>query len=300
MQVLSDFACHLSQVRGLSPHTVRAYRRDLEQLVDWLVEQGIATGPGDEGVFARLDRTHFRAYLAGRLATKAPSTVMRKLASIRTFYRWLIREGRTEKNPAALMSTPKQRKSLPKALPVDEVFALLTAPEPDDPLGLRDRALFECLYGSGLRVSELVGLEVGDVDLQGRVVRVLGKGSKERVVPLGRKAAGALEAYLAVRGRLADPRRPTSALFLGRRGTALSARQVARRLDRAVRRVALARNVSPHALRHSFATHLLAGGADLRAIQELLGHASLSTTQRYTAVTVERLMEVYDAAHPRA
>ncbi len=300
MRAVDDFLRHLREERGLSPNTVKAYGRDLEQLAGWLVETGLAFDAEDDAVWARLDRRHLRTYLAHRHPRVGPATSMRKLAAIRTFYRWLVREGRAEQNPAALLATPKQRKALPKALAVEEVFALVEGPEADDPLGVRDRAIFECLYGGGLRVSELTGLSLGDVDLEGRSVRVMGKGGKERMVPLGKKAVAALRAYLAVRPRLVNPKRPNDALFLGRRGTRLTPRQVARRLDRTVRKVALARNVSPHALRHSFATHLLAGGADLRAVQELLGHASLSTTQRYTAVTVERLMQVYDRAHPRA
>ena len=301
MSLADRFADHLVREKGASPNTVRAYRRDLGQLVDWLVDEGLATGEDDDTVWARLDRRRLRTWLAHRHGRSSPATVMRKLASLRTFYRWLAREGVVEANPAALLATPKQPRRLPKALPVDEVFALVEAPDDHEILGARDAAILELLYGGGLRVSEATGLKVGDLDLPGASVRVMGKGRKERLVPIGRKAIAALSRWLARRGELLrEGQDDPGALFLGRLGTVLTSRQVARRLDGHVQAVALKRNVSPHALRHSFATHLLGGGADLRAIQELLGHASLSTTQRYTHVSVEHLMQVYDKAHPKA
>jgi integrase/recombinase XerC len=292
---VEGFLAHLGRERGLSPRTLKAYRIDLGQLVAFLEEMG--TG---KVAWPEVTRTHLRAFVARGLAGASPPTVMRKLAALRTFFRWLVAEGVVTSNPAALLATPKQPKRLPRGLNVDDAFALVEAPEGPEVLRLRDRAFLEVLYGGGLRVSELVGLSLGDLDLPGGAARVLGKGRKERLVPLGRKAREALSAYLSRRGELLREGGAEDAVFLGRRGTRLTARQVARRLDGWVRAAALSRNVSPHALRHSFATHLLAGGADLRAIQELLGHRSLSTTQRYTHVSVEHLMKVYDAAHPKA
>jgi integrase/recombinase XerC len=206
----------------------------------------------------------------------------------------------TRNNPARLVSAPRQPKSLPRAVPIDELFALLETPDLRTPAGLRDRAILEVLYGGGLRVSELCGLSIGDWDASENVVRVLGKGRKERIVPLGEKAAAALRAYGDRREELARGRPAGNALFLNHLGGRLTPRGVQKRLDQHVVACALARRVSPHALRHSFATHLLAGGADLRSIQMLLGHAGLATTQRYTAVSFEALQAVYDKCHPRA
>jgi len=291
-EVLS-FAAHLRQT-GASPHTQRAYLGDLAELEGHLAAAGLTVRSA----------THqaIRAHLAALAANQQPSSRARKLASIKALYRYLVRRKLLATSPAKAVRTPKLPKPLPKVLPVDEAFALMESPGRTTPLELRDRAILEVLYGGGLRVSELCSLSVPDWDREGRVLRVLGKSSRERLCPVNAKAARALETYLSRRsellakGRAVDP----SALFLNYRGGRLRARSVARHLDRYVRRCALARKVSPHALRHSFATHLLAGGADVRTIQELLGHASLSTTQRYTHVSWERLQEVYDKAHPRA
>lgn len=296
---IEQFREHLVQEKGASLHTARAYIRDLEMLMEWLVKRGYAESEADRSVWGRVGRNELRAYLAHNYGSAAPATVMRKLASIRTFYRWLARRGEVDQNPAALLATPKQRRGLPKSIPVDEVFALLEAPEDREILGARDKAILEVLYGAGLRVSELVGLDLEDIDLPGGCVRVMGKGGKERLAPVGRKARAALEHWLRRRPELLRNRHER-AVFLGEHGTRLTSRSIARRLDRIVRIVALRRNISPHSLRHSFATHLLGSGADLRAIQELLGHSSLSTTQKYTDVSVEHLMAVYDDAHPKA
>ena len=214
-----------------------------------------------------------------------------------------VATGRVSSNPARTVRSPKLPTRLPHVLPVDEVFAVLAVPGKDGPLGLRDRALFELLYGSGLRVSEACGLDVDDLDLSARSVRVLGKGRKERLCPMNPGCVAALRRWLERRGELlTGPARgqDPAALFLNHRGGRLTSRSVARHLDRTVLQLALQRRVSPHALRHSFATHLLAGGADVRCIQEILGHASLSTTQRYTQVSIEQLQAVYDRAHPHA
>jgi integrase/recombinase XerC len=231
-------------------------------------------------------------------------TLARKLSTLRSLYRYLVREGLSAANPARGVASPRRPKKLPTVLPEEEVAALVEAPEAGAPLALRDRAFLELLYASGLRVSELTGLSLGDLDLAAGTVRVLGKRRKERIVPVGRRALEAIDRYLdQARPALAagpDHARAGDALFLNWRGGRLSARSVARALDKWVLAAGLPRHVHPHVLRHCFATHLLANGADLRGIQELLGHASLSTTQRYTHLDWKRLAAVYDEAHPRA
>jgi integrase/recombinase XerC len=292
---LSKFRDYLAKSRGYSPHTVRAYLHDLGKFEAYLASQGATL----------LQATHpmIRSHLSLLTVEGAPRSRARALASIKSLYRYLVRQGLLAQSPAKATKSPKLPQPLPKVLPVDEVFALLDSPSPKTALGLRDRAILELLYGAGLRVSELCGLSLGDLDLGERVVRVFGKGSKERINPLHDKAISVIERYLARRGELASKAKGTSrteAIFLNYRGGRLTPRSIARHLDRYVLQLALARKVSPHALRHSFATHLLAGGADVRVIQELLGHASLSTTQRYTKVSFETLQAVYDRAHPRA
>lgn len=292
LQGLDEFLAWMEVSRSASPHTLAAYRNDCVELFGILRHGGHdafdAGRPAVEAFFATLHRHH------------APATIARKLAAVRCLYRFWKRRGRVARNPWAGVRGPKQEKRLPDFLPVDEMFALLLAPDDTTDLGTRNRAILEMLYAGGFRVSELTGLDVHDVDrAQGQAI-VTGKGRKERVVPIGSKALAALDAWLEVRPRLLPRGRVQDALFLGQRGTRLTVRQVARIIDGAVDRVALARHVHPHALRHTFATHLLEGGADLRDIQELLGHARLATTQRYTHVTLARLQEVYDRAHPRA
>ncbi len=227
----------------------------------------------------------------------------RKLSAVRSFLRFLHRRGTIASNPGLAVKSPKLPKRLPKVVPLEEVLALLETPRADTALGARDRAILEVLYGGGVRCSELVGVDLRDLDRGGGVVRIRGKGRKERVVPLGRKAWEALAVWLDLRAQLLAARPgagDAAALFLNYRGGRLSTEWVGRMIDRYARLCALRRHVHPHALRHTFATHLLDAGADLRGIQELLGHASLSTTQRYTHVSVEHLMETYAKAHPRA
>ncbi|MBI2370930.1 MAG: tyrosine recombinase XerC [Deltaproteobacteria bacterium] len=294
---LQGFARHLAGEVQASEHTRRNYLSDLRQFEAFLREAGGGRAPAPEAI----DHLAIRAFLATLARDHARASVARKLAAIRTFFRFLRREGIVARNPGEVLATPKPRQPLPGVLTVDDTFRLLEAAEPDTVLALRDRAMWELLYSSGLRVSELTGLDVGDLDPGPAVVRVMGKGRKERVVPVGSKALGALRAYLERRDGLLGPaRRGAPALFLNSRGGRLTPRSVERLLKKYLARCGLAGTLSPHALRHSFATHLLEGGADLRAIQELLGHASLSTTQKYTHVTVDRLMEVYDRTHPRA
>ena len=293
---IDRFLAEMRSVKGASEHTIRAYGRDLGFFADFL---GASRGGAD---LAKVDHRTIISFVGRQGGSKA--TRARRLSSLRSFFKYLIRQEVVGHNPAAIVQNPKQDKHAPAFLSVDEIFQLLDTPPQDTVLGLRDRAILELLYSSGLRRSELTGLDVGHLDLKRRMVRVLGKGKKERLVPVGGRAAEALRAYLARRGELlaVKTKRPQApdALFLNRLGGRLDGRSVARKLDGYIEACALKRRVSPHALRHSFATHLLGGGADMRSVQELLGHAKLSTTQKYTHLGVEKLMEVYDSAHPRS
>lgn len=292
--LLADFRKSL-QRRSASPHTVRNYLRDVAAFAAYV--EGLGTG--------LLEATHgnVRGWLGVLAVDHQARSRARALASVKAFYRHLVRTGQLQASPASSMRGPKLPVTLPKFLPVDEAFALVERPGAATLLAVRDTALLEVLYGAGLRVSEACGLSLQDVDLPGRVLRVLGKGQKERLCPLHPGAAEALRQWLGRRGELLSKRRrgqDARAVFLNFRGGRLTPRSVARHLDGYARAAGLQRHVSPHALRHSYATHLLAGGADVRSIQELLGHASLSTTQRYTHVGVELLQAVYDKAHPHA
>jgi integrase/recombinase XerC len=286
------FLRHLERERNASRHTIRAYGDDLNQLSDYLEGVlGRAPRPGD------VDHVLIRGFLAElhRRGLKKTSSA-RKLAGLRTFFRYLCREGVLDKNPARALQSPRLEKRIPTPLDEAQVDELLDVPG-DHAAAVRARAILELLYATGIRCAELVGLDVGEVDLEARMVRVLGKGNKERIVPFGTRARTALRAWLRTRGGL---RPKTDAVFVNLRGGRLSDRGVRALVGRRVREVSLTRRCSPHTLRHSFATHLLARGADLRAIQELLGHASLSTTQRYTHVDTRQLLEVYKKTHPRA
>jgi integrase/recombinase XerC len=288
---IERFEEHLQLERNLSPHTLAAYGRDLREFQAFLRAQK----PGQGELLGQIDQILLRRYLALLHKKNSKTSIARKLAALRTFFRYLLREGVLETNPGELVGTPRREKSLPKTLSVDEAFALMEGGEGDDLLALRDRAIVETLYSCGLRVSELTGLDVRGLDLEQGLVRVSGKGRKERIVPVGSKACQALRDYLDARG---NP--PQDApLFLNHRGGRLTPRSVERNLKGQLLQGGVTKNATPHSLRHSFATHLLDGGADLRAIQELLGHASLSTTQKYTQVSVDQLLAVYDRAHPR-
>ena len=292
------FESYLRAERRSADNTVETYTRTLNELRDWLRENGL---PLDA---TRLEVTTLRGYLASRFQNNANATLAKKIATLRSFYRVLVKRGHTRRNPASALKTPRVKKTLPRFLSVDEAFRVVEAPSADRTrdarLRARDTAILELLYGGGLRVSELAGLEALDVDTRTRKLKVLGKGGKERWVPYGEPAARALDAYLLLRLQLRPKKGPVpDALFLGLRGTALSTRGI----QNIVRRYGTQSgrgDLHPHTLRHSCATHLLDAGADLRGIQELLGHASLSTTQRYTHLTVDRLMAVYDKAHPMA
>jgi site-specific recombinase XerD len=282
------------RARGMAEKTRRAYGVDLGQLAEWAGAQGLDPGAVDHRALRR-----FAGVLSERGHSR--STVARKLAAVRSFYRHLLERGEIEANPADLVSSPKRDQYLPRVLRADEVAAILDSIPQSEPLEIRDRAMFELAYASGLRAEELVNLDEDDVDPDAEELRVTGKGGRTRVVPAGEMAWRALERYLArARPRLADRARPDPALFLSRTGRRLSTSDVRRRLRACTRRAANGAGVSPHTLRHSFATHLLEGGADLRTIQELLGHASVSTTQTYTRVESGRLRRVYAEAHPRA
>lgn len=289
---VSAFLRHLEREKNASPHTVRAYGEDLAQFGAYLErELGRAPRPAD------VDHLLVRGFLAELHARGLrKSSSARRLAGLRSFFRYLCREGRLEANPARKVQTPRQEKRIPSVLDEAEVGALLEMPGAGL-AAVRGRAILELIYGTGIRCAEAVALDAHELDLEERMVRVLGKGRKERVVLFGRRAQQALEAWLAAREAL---RSGSDALFLNARGGRLSGRSVRALVARRVKQVALERRCSPHTLRHSFATHLLMRGADLRAIQELLGHSSLSTTQRYTHVDTRHLLEVYKKAHPRA
>jgi len=292
---LRAFLKFLRLNRNASAHTVRAYESDLSQ---FLVHAAAAAGvPRAELDPSRLGREAIRAFLAdAHRRGQSRATSARKLAAVRTFLRYLRREGKMEGDPGALVATPKREVRMPAHLSEEEAASLVAAPAADAPLGRRDRAILELFYASGLRVSELVGLDVEDVNLSTKMVRVLGKGGKPRIVPFNTSAANAIRAYL--KDRAVDRR--DEALFVNYRGTRLTVRSVDRLVRRYVAASSTRMGISPHALRHSFATHLLQRGADLRAIQELLGHARLSTTQRYTHVNAAQLLGVYRKSHPRA
>lgn len=289
---IAAFLRHLDRERNASPHTVRAYGEDLDQFA-----RHARAELGREGHPRDVDHLLIRAFLA-RLHREGlkPVSAARKLATLRTFFRYLCREGVLSKNPARSLLSPRLEKRVPTHLDERDVALLVEMPG-DGEVAVRGRAILELLYATGIRCAELVGLDLSEVDRGARMVRVLGKGRKERIVPFGARAGAALDAYLPIRTQ-ARPR--TDALFVNARGSRLTDRSVRLLVAKRVNSVALARRVSPHTLRHSFATHLLERGADLRAIQELLGHASLSTTQRYTHVNMRHLLEIYNKAHPRS
>jgi integrase/recombinase XerC len=297
------FLRHLDVERGASPHTLRSYRVDLEDFETFLRRH--APGTPVSGIDARMVRAWVATLHARELA---PATIARRLSAVRSWLRFLVRRGVLKTSPARDVRSPRLPKTLPNFLPIDETKTLVDGRAIGGAARARDLAILELLYASGLRVSELAGLDVDDVDRSDRTVRVLGKGGKERVVPYGAAASRALEAYLATRavrgptGGVGGPPRglENGPLFVNPRGRRLTVRSMHTIVRRSARAAGLVRRVTPHTLRHSFATHLLDSGADLRMIQELLGHRRLSTTQRYTHVTPDRLAVVYDAAHPRA
>jgi integrase/recombinase XerC len=284
---VSAFLEYLAVERGASPHTLRNYGADLAECSEFLQRHGASLTTAD----ARLVRAYL-AWLHQRRLAK--SSIGRKLASVRSCFRFLARRGLIEQNPARQVSSPRLPRRLPSFLPKDESKELLDRPADGTQADRRDRALLELLYATGIRVAECCGLDCADLDRSEGTVRVLGKGDKERVVPVGETALAALDDYLATRRAVRGP------IFTNHRGSRLTPRSVRRIVERRARLSGIDRRVTPHTLRHTFATHMLGEGADLRLIQELLGHSRLSTTQRYTHVSPEHLMKVYDAAHPRA
>jgi integrase/recombinase XerC len=295
--LIEKFENYICVERNLSLHTRRNYISDLKQFNDFLKR----VYPKIK--YEAIDNTIIRSYLGFLYKKNRKSSVARKLATLRTFFKFLLRAGILKNNPASLVSTPRLEKHVPSFLSIDETFILLEMPDATKRAGLRDKAIMEILYSSGLRVSELVETNENDLDLNLGIIKVMGKGKKERIVPIGSKAIEVLNNYLqsGERKRRLTPTSPLNLpVFLNQRGGRLTGRSVARIINRYIEQCGLLKNISPHSLRHTFATHMLDAGADLRAIQELLGHVSLSTTQKYTHVSIDKLMEVYDKAHPKS
>ena len=290
---LSEFLDYLRYERNASAHTISSYRRDLTQFGDYIKEMG--------GSFRKVDNLQIRGFLA-RLHERRlkKSTTARKLAAVRSFFQFGVKKGWIADNPAKAVATPRQEKRVPSFLSEEEMTHLLEVPPSKKPLDLRDKAILELLYASGIRVSELVGISLEDVNVGERLVRVRGKGKKERLVPFGRMAGERLAEYIRVRASLVQDRVGEKGLFVNYKGRRITPRSVERMVDKYIHRTAVKRKISPHSLRHSFATHLLSRGADLRVIQELLGHESLATTQKYTHLDLGRLMDVYRKSHPRS
>ena len=296
---IGEFLDYLTYERNVSINTIGAYRDDLESFVGFLCNDYFTLGR-DQIELGRVDHLAVRSYLAHLARRKlARASIARHLSALRSFFKYLVREGAVESNPARTVSSPKREKHLPSVMQPADVALLLEQPDTSTTLGIRDAAWMELLYASGLRISELTGIDIDDLELRAKLVKVHGKGSKERIVPFGGKAEEALRAYLAVRGELcADA--DEQAVFVNYRGQRITTRSVRRLFDGYLRKAAMRAGISPHTMRHSFATHLLNAGADLRGIQELLGHASLSTTQKYTHLNDWQLIAVYKKAHPRA
>lgn len=304
-QLLTQFLEHLRYERNVSEHTLRNYASDLTQFLDHLAPANPQSGKRAKVELGQIDHITIREWLSTlHSAHKKKSSVARKLAALRTFFQFAVREGLLELNPAKLVSTPRLEKKLPQHLSIEEAIKFIETPDVETDLGKRDRAMLELMYATGVRVSELTKMGLADIDFKNRLIRVTGKRRKERIVPFGEPAQEALESYLAVRDKFLNSapvtEREPDALFLNYQGTRITTRSVGRMVEKYIRICAGMHNISPHALRHSFATHLLDSGADLRDIQELLGHARLSSTQIYTHVSMEKLIEVYDKAHPKA
>ena len=301
--LIEKFIHYLRNQRGYSEHTVRNYRMDLQQFFEFY--RNYKTLNKEEGLRDNLGIEYdtIREFLGGLYGKYKRTTIARKLSSIRSFFSYLERNDLVESNPAGDISSPKQGKYIPAYLPVDDMFRLLDVPDKDKPLGLRDLAILELLYSTGIRVAELVGLNISDIDFNQQLIKVVGKGNKERIVPVGQYALRAirnyLEAVLFLRKK-GVKKSGNTPLFLNYRGGRLTTRSISSIIKKYVTECGLMDEITPHSLRHTFATHLLDGGADLRSVQELLGHVSLSTTQKYTHVSVEQLIRIYESCHPRA
>jgi integrase/recombinase XerC len=303
-QAIRKFTIHMEVERNLTPNTRNNYLIDIRQFQKFLTKN--YTFAEDSGVdtLTRVDHMMIRAFLGSLYREKVKKvTISRKVTALRTFFKYLLREGMVKNNPAEMIQAPRVEKYIPVFLSVDEMMALLKTEGAPGATAFRDRAIIELFYSSGIRLSELVGLNTGDIDFIQGLIKVRGKGRKERVVPVGDPALAALREYLENRKEVSETLSyggSKDPVFVGKSGARLSAKTVARILDKMVLMSGLKRKISPHVLRHTFATHMMEAGADLRAIQELLGHQSLSTTQKYTSVSVGRLLEVYDKAHPKA
>lgn len=302
--LIESFIDYLRSQKGYSDHTAKNYQVDLEHFLDFLAAKQRQAGKKETAPqLESIDFLVIREYLGKLYGRYKRTTIARKLSALRSFFYFLERKGLVKGNPAADISTPKRGKYIPTHLPVDEMFRLLEGPDRGKPLGLRDLAILEVLYSCGIRVSELSGLNLSSIDFGQRLVRVVGKGNKERIAPIGRKALRAVEAYIEATLPLRKKVKcdvQDAPLFINFRGGRLTTRSIGRIIKKYASKCGLMTEITPHSLRHTFATHLLDGGADLRSVQELLGHVSLSTTQKYTHVSLERLMEVYDKAHPRS
>lgn len=301
---IETFIQSLAAEKGYSHHTLRAYRHNLEELAAYVAGDPSWARNAPQRwtglAVEQIDELAIRSFLGYLHDRNQKTTIARKMAAIRSFFRFLLKHGLAVENPALVLHTPKHGKAIPVYLPVDDMFRLLDSIKPEGVLGYRNRAILETLYSTGVRVSELAGLNMRDIDAQSGIMRVLGKGGKERQVPIGRRAIDAITDYRNLLGeQINQDDDGRSAIFLNKDRGRLSTRSIARVVDKMARACGIAVPVSPHALRHSYATHMLDAGADLRAVQELLGHRNLSTTQRYTHVSIDRLMEAYDKAHPR-
>ena len=304
-ELIEQFLEHLRYERNVSAHTLRNYASDLEQFVDHIAPADPKSGARKFPELKNVDHLTIREWLAElHSGQRKKASIARKLAALRTFFQFLVREGLLESNPAKLVSTPRLEKKLPKHLSIEEAIKFIETPDTNTDLGKRDRAMLELMYATGVRVAELTTLNLADIDFRNQLIRVTGKRRKQRIVPFGDPAANAIRDYLKVRDKFLSSapisEREEEALFLNYQGTRITTRSVGRMVEKYIKICAGVHRISPHALRHSFATHLLDSGADLRDIQELLGHARLSTTQVYTHVSMEKLVEVYDKAHPKA
>src|ERR1051325_5639616 len=298
---IQQYADHLRNGLNVSPHTLRNYVSDLKQFQRFRREQRDEFTAAKSVDLRRIDLQILRSYLAALAKNRKKSSIARKLAGLKGFFRYAIAQGWVEKDPMELIGTPKQEKPLPSFLSVDDVFRLLSGLTTQNSLDTRDRAILEVFYSTGIRVSELVGLDWGDMDFDLGIVRVVGKGAKERIVPIGAVAIQALHDYsLEQRSKWKASCKGQTPVFLNYRGGRITTRSVGRIVEKYLRKAGIPVKMGPHGLRHTFATHLLNSGADLRVIQEMLGHASLSTTQRYTHLNLDQLTAVYDKAHPRA
>ncbi len=291
---IKKFIENLSSEKGYSPNTCRGYKNDLMEFHDYLLESNLPFDP------QKIDGLVIRSYLGFLHKKNKKTSIARKLSALRSFFRFMLKTGRLEENPAEGVLTPKRDKTIPNYLSVDDMFRLLDVPQKDTILGKRNRAILEALYSTGVRISELGGLNISNVDFHAGIIRVLGKGNKERLVPIGEKAIFAIKQYMNERAKKEGKLPFEGPLFLNNKGGRLTTRSMARVLENTLKQSGLANRISPHGIRHTFATHMLDAGTDLRALQELLGHATLSTTQQYTHVSIDRLMEIYDKAHPRS